>query len=86
MARADDGSAHVARERIEEALVTLAKLDGIRTAVGQLHKSAEKISSTADDVQTALNRLLLQAQAALVAGGSLASVPQAHGEPAAEVA
>ena len=86
VARADDGSAHVARERIEEALVTLAKLDGIRTAVGQLHKSAEKISSTADDVQTALNRLLLQAQAALAAGGSLASVPQAHGEPAAEVA
>jgi hypothetical protein len=55
------------------------------TAVGQLHKSAEKISSTADDVQTALNRLLQQAQAALGAG-SLASVPQAHGEPAAEVA
>lgn len=65
VARADDGSAQVARERIEEAISTLAKIDTIRTTAGLIRKNAEKVDTTADSVQVSLNRLLLQAQAAL---------------------
>lgn len=75
VARADDSNAHVARERIEEALATLAKIDTIRTTAGQIRKSADNVSSTADTVQTSLTRLLFQAQAALAAV-TLDSVPQ----------
>src|SRR5699024_6460868 len=72
-ARDDGGEVATARERVDEALEALGRLDEIQKVAGQIRKSSDKVAGQADGLQTTLNRLLLQAQTAL-AGTTLSSV------------
>lgn len=74
--RDNGGEIEIARERIDEAVEALGRLDEIQKAAGQIRKHSDKVASQADGLQTTLNRLLLQAQTAL-AGTKLASVTDA---------
>ena len=65
VARQDDTGALEARERIEEALQVLPKVEKIRKAAGYIRKNADDIDREGDKLHTALSRLLLQAQTAL---------------------
>ncbi|WP_068260418.1 hypothetical protein [Janibacter limosus] len=71
--RDEGGEVATAKERIDEALDALGRLDEIQKVAGQIRKSSDKVATQADGLQTTLNRLLLQAQTAL-AGNKLTSV------------
>ena len=65
-ARSDNsGEIHAAQEKIDEALVTLGKIDSIDKLASQISKSAIKISGDSGGLRTELTRLLKQAAAAL---------------------
>jgi hypothetical protein len=64
--RDTDGEIVTAQEKIDEALVTLSKIDTIEQTAGLISKSALKISSESGTLRTEITRLLRQAAAALV--------------------
>ena len=65
-ARSDNsGEIHAAQDKIDEALLTLSKIDSIDKLASQISKSAIKISGESDGLRTELTRLLKQAAAAL---------------------
>lgn len=68
--RRDAEDIQTAEEKIEEALLLLAKIDGIQTTASSIRKGAEKIDVQCTSVHSGLNRLLTQAQAALVGATS----------------
>ena len=71
-ARQDREEIHTADEKITEALGMLGKIDDIRKVAGTLRQNAGKIEQQSDDVRTALNRLLTQAQSALSVAAEVA--------------
>lgn len=54
-----------AKERLQEALELLPKIEAIRKSAGTIRTSANNIDQQSDTLRTSLNRLLLQAQTAL---------------------
>lgn len=72
-ARDNRGEVTTAKERLDEALEALDRLNTIQKLAGQIRKSSDKIATEGDGLHTTLNRLLLQAQTAL-AGHSLTTV------------
>ncbi len=76
--RRDVEDIQTAEEKIAEALAMLTKIDDIAHAASSIRKGADKIEGQCTSVQTGLNRLLTQAQAAL------AGLASADGELIAE--
>jgi hypothetical protein len=65
-ARSDNSSEiRSAQEKIDEALVTLGKIDSIDKLASQISKSAIKIGGESGGLRTDLTRMLKQAAAAL---------------------
>lgn len=60
------GAVRVAREHVSDALSELARLQKVRRAASAITKQARTIDTEAERLATSLNRILLQAQTALV--------------------
>jgi len=68
--RRDAEDIQTAEEKLAEALTMLAKLDVIRNAADSIRKGADKVDGQCTSIQSGLNRLLTQAQAALAGGAA----------------
>jgi hypothetical protein len=63
--RHDADGIRTADEKIGEAIALLTRIDDIKKVAGTMRQSATKVELTADEVRTALARVLGQAQSAL---------------------
>lgn len=73
----NSGEIHAAQEKIDEALVTLGKIDAIDRLASQISKGAIKISGESGGLRTELTRLLKQAAAALAGAKTEGDAPEA---------